>query len=69
MSLEKLLGKSKSELQEMSDVEMLDSFKDKTSERNTAYTKPEKMSLTFPLITGISLGFLTYHLTKARRTP
>lgn len=69
MSLEKFLGKNKSELEEMSDDEMITAFKDQTRDRNIAYPKPEKMSLTFPIIAGTSLGFLTYHLTKSRRTP
>ena len=69
MSLEKFLGKKKSELQEMSDDEMVTAFKDQTADRNITYPKPEKMSLVFPMLAGTSLGFLTYHLTKSRRTP
>ena len=68
MSLERFLGKNKSELQEMSSEEKLDAFAEQTRDRNLSYTKPEKMSLVFPLIAGTSLGFLSYHLTQSRRT-
>jgi hypothetical protein len=67
MSIERLLGKSKEDLQGLSDQEMLELFKQRALERNQSYELPAKMSLVPPTIIGLSLGYLGFTLFKARR--
>ena len=67
MSIERLLDKSKEDLRGLSDQEKIDLFKERTLERNQSYELPAKMSLIPSTIIGLSLGYLSFTLFKARR--
>lgn len=56
MSLEKLMGRSLSQIQRMNPEEGFEVFAEKTQDRNKSMNKPQKYKIAVPVTFGIILG-------------